>query len=112
MYKLYQNIFLYGLNLSYVLYFLAFLGITSFAPEYLSHLRIFLKIYIALLLIYFYNPIVYKKKKFTDFDRRLAFSAGIFLLLSTTLVDGLEEYIKEKGLLIKEKGLRIFNSYA
>jgi len=96
--KLYQNIFLYGLNVSYVLYFLAFLGLSSLAPQYLSHLRIFLKIYVALLLIYFYNPITYKEKKFTDFDRRLAFSAGIFLLLSTTLIDGIEEYLKKKGI--------------
>ena len=38
------------------------LGISSLAPEYLSYLRIFLKIYVALLLIYFYNPITYKEK--------------------------------------------------
>ena len=103
--KLYENIFLYGLNFSYILYFLAFLGITSLAPDYISYLRIFLKIYVALLLIFFYNPITYKEKKFTDFDRKLAFQAGIFLLLSTTLVDGIEEYLKKKG-------LNIFNFYA
>ena len=68
------------------------------APEYLSYLRNFLKIYIGLLLIYFYNPIMYKEKKFTSFDRNLVFSAGIFLLLSTTLLSGIEEYIKENGL--------------
>ena len=93
--KMYQKIFLYGLNLSYILYFIALLGITSFAPEYLSYLKFFLKIYIGLLLIYFYNPIIYKEKKFTDFDRKLVFSAGIFLLLSTTIVSGIEKYIQE-----------------
>lgn len=103
--KFYENLFLYGLKLSYVLYFLAILGISSLAPKYLSNLRIILKIYIALLLIYFYNPITYKEKKFTDFDRQLAFSAGIFLLLSTTLVDGIEEYFKKKG-------MKVINFYA
>lgn len=103
--KFYENLFLYGLKLSYVLYFLAILGISSLAPKYLSNLRIILKIYIALLLIYFYNPITYKEKKFTDFDRQLAFSAGIFLLLSTTLVDGIEEYLKKKG-------MKVINFYA
>lgn len=98
--KVYQNIFLYGLNLSYVLYFLAMLGISSLAPQYLSYLRIFLKIYVALLLIYFNNPLTYKEKKFTDFDRKLAFSAGIFLLLSTTLVDSIELFLKDKTKLI------------
>ena len=98
--KIYQDIFLYGLNFSYILYFLAMLGITSLAPEYLSQLRIFLKIYVALLLIYFYNPVTYKEKKFTDFDRKLAFSAGIFLLLSTTIVDSIEIFLKDKSTLI------------
>lgn len=98
--KVYKDIFLYGLNFSYVLYFLAMLGISSLAPQYLSNLRIFLKIYVALLLIYFYNPITYKEKKFTDFDRKLAFSAGIFLLLSTTIVDSIELFLKNKTKLI------------
>ena len=98
--KVYQDIFLYGLNFTYVLYFLAILGISSLAPEYLSSLRIYLKIYVALLLIYFYNPITYKERKFTDFDRKLAFSAGIFLLLSTTIVDSIELFLKDKTKLI------------
>ena len=98
--KVYKDIFLYGLNFSYVLYFLAMLGISSLAPQYLSNLRIFLKIYVALLLIYFYNPITYKEKKFTNFDRKLAFSAGIFLLLSTTIVDSIELFLKNKTKLI------------
>ena len=98
--KLYQNILLYGLNFSYVLYFFAMLGISSLAPQYLSRLRIFLKIYVALLLIYFYNPLTYKEKKFTDFDRKLAFSAGIFLLLSTTIVDSIELFLKDKTKLV------------
>jgi len=55
---------------------------------------------VALLLIYFYNPITYKEKKFTDFDRKLAFSAGIFLLLSTTIVDSIELFLKDKTKLI------------
>jgi hypothetical protein len=94
--KVYQNIFLYGLNFSYILYFLVMLGISSLAPKYLSYLRVFLKIYIALLLIYFYNPLTYREKKFTNFDRKLVFSAGIFLLLSTTIVDSVELFLKEK----------------
>ena len=98
--KVYQDIFLYGLNFSFVLYFLAMLGISSLSPQYLSNLRIFLKIYVSILLIYFYNPISYKEKKFTDFDRKLAFSAGIFLLLSTTIVDSIELFLKDKTKLI------------
>jgi hypothetical protein len=97
MYKIYQNVFLYGLNVSYILYFLAIIGVGSLAPQYLSVLRRFLKIYVGLLLIGLYNPFTYKDRKFTDIDRKLVFSAGIFLLLSTTLVSSLEVYIKDEG---------------
>tara|TARA_B100000965_G_C19504848_1_gene719140 strand:+ start:630 stop:953 length:324 start_codon:yes stop_codon:yes gene_type:complete len=103
--KVYQKIFLYGLNASYVLYFLAVLGISSFAPKYLSYLRNFLKIYIGLLLVFLYNPITYKDKGFSEFDRKLVFSSGTFLLLSTTLISGIEEYIRQKS-------TNIINAYA
>ena len=96
MYKIYQNIFLYGLNLSYVLYFFAILGAGSLAPEYLSSLRGFLKIYIGLLLVGLYNPITYKEGNFTNLDRKLVFSAGVFLLLSTTLISTVEAYVMEQ----------------
>lgn len=98
--KIYQNVFLYGLNLSYILYFFVIIGFTSYAPEYLSNLNIFLKTYIGVLLLYFYNPITYKENRFGDFDRRLVFSAGIFLLFSTTLVSGIQEYIQNNGIKI------------
>mgnify|MGYP001298095993 CR=1 FL=1 len=95
--KIYQNIFQYGLNASYVLYFLAILGAGSMAPEYLSTLRGFLKIYIGLLLVGLYNPLTYKERNFTEQDRKLVFSAGVFLLLSTTLVSTVERYVMEQS---------------
>ena len=98
--KIYKDIFLYGINISYVLYFMVFIGISSMAPKYLSILKNFLQIYIALLLIYLYNPLTYKKRNFTDFDRKLVFSAGTFLLLSTTLIGTVEEYLKLNNFLI------------
>lgn len=96
MYKLQQNIFIYALNISYILYFLAILGVGYTAPRHLSTLRGFLKIYIGLLLVGLYNPLTYKERKFTDIDRKLVFSAGVFLLLSTTLVSTIESYLIEK----------------
>ena len=94
--KFYQKIFLYILNILYILYFIALFGITSYAPQYLEYLRSFLKYYISALLIGLYNPITYKERSFGEFDRKLVLSAGIFLLLSTTLISGVEEYIRHK----------------
>jgi len=94
----YKKIFLYGINASYILYFIVLFGIGGYAPEYLSYLRSFLKIYIAILLIILYNPYTFKKKKeFGEFDRKLVFSSAIFLLLSTTAISGVEEYFRQQS---------------
>tara|TARA_B100001741_G_C16213987_1_gene441645 strand:- start:282 stop:611 length:330 start_codon:yes stop_codon:yes gene_type:complete len=94
--KIYQDVVLISLNISYVLYILAIFGITLIAPKYVEYLRTFLKIYIGLILVTLYNPITYKERGFTYFDRRIVFSAGMFLLLSTTLISAMEEYIRKK----------------
>ena len=53
--KLYENIFVYGMNTSYILYIVALFGITGFAPEYLDYLKNFLKFYVAAILILLYR---------------------------------------------------------
>lgn len=93
--KIYQQVFLFGLNVSYVLYFMVILGVGSLSPQYLTDLRQYLKVYIGILLVVLYNPLTYKEKMFTDFDRKLVFSSGVFLLLSSTLVSGIELYVNE-----------------
>tara|TARA_Y100000389_G_C17308954_1_gene436945 strand:- start:453 stop:782 length:330 start_codon:yes stop_codon:yes gene_type:complete len=95
--KLYQNIFLYGLYLSYLLYFIVLFGLSGYAPEYLDYLRTFLKLYISIILITLYNPFYYKKKEFDQFDKNIVFSCAVFLLLSTSLTQGIEEYIMNKS---------------
>jgi len=92
-----EKIFLYSINVSYVLYFFVLLGIGNFAPHYLELLKNFLKIFVGTLLFIRYNPITYKKKQFSEFDRRLVFSSSIFLLLSTALVGSIETNLKNKA---------------
>jgi hypothetical protein len=92
--SIWQKVFLYAINVSYILYLIVLLGVGGYAPQYLDYLRNFLKFYIAFILIILYNPLVRVKKKFDEFDRRIAFSSGIFLLLSTTIIASLEEYIR------------------
>ena len=55
--KLHQKIFYYGLYLSYLLFFIAFTGIVSISPEYLTTLDKILKYYIAGFLIIRFNPL-------------------------------------------------------
>lgn len=66
-----------------VLYIAIVFGLWSSAPEYLGDLQYYVKIYVALFLIYRFNP--FRHVKFTSLDRRIAFSAGVFLLGTSLL---------------------------
>lgn len=91
--SIYKSIFLYGNMILYILSFFVIFGITTIAPIYLKYIRSFLQIYIGILLIILYNPLTFKKKDFTEFDRKLIFSSGIFLLLSSALISIIEQNI-------------------
>jgi hypothetical protein len=63
---------------SIALYVIIALGLWSRAPQYLEDLQYYVKIYVALFLIYRFNP--FRNVKFTNLDRKIAFSAGVFLI--------------------------------
>lgn len=66
-----------------ILYLGIFLGLWASAPQYLSDLQYYIKIYVGLFLIYRFNP--FRNIKFTDLDRRIAFTAGMLLVASYIL---------------------------
>ena len=94
--KFYEIIFFYGINISFILYILVFFGIGSFAPEYLDIIQYILKIFVGLILLILYNPLTYKKREFREFDRSIVFTSGLFLLLSTTLFQSIQNYLKHQ----------------
>ena len=94
--KFSELLFLYSINISFVLYIIVLLGIGGFAPQYLQYLKTFLQIYIGILLVITYNSFTYTERKFGEFDRQLVFSSGIFLLLSTTIIGSYERFLQNK----------------
>ena len=70
--------------MSYILLFASYIGFSNTAPEYLETMDYYIKIYICLFLIWRFNPLR-KLDKFTELDRKIAFSAGLFILTTTTL---------------------------
>ncbi len=87
---LHETIYTYTLYASYILYAIVLFGITKFAPQYLEYLKNFIKIYISLLLIIKFNPFAKSGKHLSDFDRKVVFSAGIYLLLTTSIISIVE----------------------
>jgi len=80
----YENIYKYGKILFYILYFLAFFGLWDKAPIYFKDVDYFFKIFIAIMLIILFNPLT-NKTTFTKLHKKIVFSAGVFLLTSTSL---------------------------
>ena len=105
-----EMFFLYLLRASFVLYIVVLLGVGGFAPQYLEQLKSFLRIYIGVLLVIYYNPITYNERKFGEFDRQLVFSSGIFLLLTSTIIASIESYLQYNAKLIINTGLNTISN--
>jgi len=79
--------------LSYSLYILFAIGIIKNAPEYLDSLDYYVKIYVSLFLLWRFNPL--RKIIFTDLDRKVAFSAGLFLFSTTAINKIIKIYLDD-----------------
>jgi hypothetical protein len=88
----YQGIFFdFFVYLSYILIFVSAIGTSQVDPKYLNSLDYYIRIYICLFLIWRFNPLR-SKYEFTDLDRKIAFSAGAFILTTTALNEYLVQF--------------------
>lgn len=86
---------------NYILYTIIFLGISSTAPKYLDELNFYVHIYIAVFLLYRFNP--FRKIQFNNLDRKVAFSAGLFILTTSSLNELALNYVHDIQTFIKGK---------
>jgi len=77
--------------ISWTLYACLLLGISTKAPIYLNTLDYYVKIYISLFLLWRFN--MFRTIKFTELDRKIAFSAGLFLFATTAINQYLTQYL-------------------
>lgn len=82
--KTHEQFFNFTIYLSYFLYFVAYFGLISKAPQYVQLLQTFVKLYISLYLVIKFN--YFSSLKFDQSDKKIAFNAGLFLL--TTIIFG------------------------
>ena len=95
-YKWYQQIYLYSIYMSFLLFGLTLTGIAEIAPVYSLNLQLFLRYYVCIFLIIRFNPYTDNakiSKMDALIDRKVAFTSGIFLLLSTSIIDVVSKYI-------------------
>lgn len=105
LHKLQERFFDLFILVSYILIIISAFGLFQSAPKYLNTLDYYVRIYICLFLIWRFNPFR-RYYEFTELDRKIAFSAGLFILTTTALNEYLN-YIKEKAkiLIINDKNL-------
>lgn len=82
------DIFIY---ISWILYLAILFGVSVNAPSYLDNVDYYAKLYVSLFLLYRFN--VFRKVTFTELDRKIAFSAGVFLFATTALNQILTQYL-------------------
>ena len=74
------DIFKWVSRLSWLIFILLIIGYFKTPPAFFVTFTFFVKVFIALFLIYRFNS--YRTKiTFTELDRKIAFSAGCFILL-------------------------------
>lgn len=90
-YAFQDKVFDYVTFLTYFLYVVAALGLSASAPQYLDDLLFYTKLYVSVFLIYRFNP--FRHTKFTPLDAKIAYNAGIFLLLTIAINSVIKSYI-------------------
>ena len=86
--KLYERFYLYGSYLFYILYVITLFGLWKESPQYLKTLEYGLQLLIGVILIVLNNP--FSKHTYTKTDKKIAFSAGIFIITASSLTKFLQ----------------------
>lgn len=87
------NLFKISIFIIYLLYFLAFLGITYIDKSKIRLLSISVASIICVILMLRFHP--FRHHEITDFDRTIIFSAASFLFINTFVTEIYSQYIKD-----------------
>lgn len=77
-----KKIYMFLTYSAYILYITIFLGVWNTAPQYLDDVNYYLKVFIGLVLVITFNPVI--KITPSYIHKNISFSAGLLLLTSTT----------------------------
>jgi hypothetical protein len=87
-----ESVFTYTVLLLNIAYVGLAIGLLSKKPEILDKIHYALQVFISVFLVWRFNPLF--PAKFTEFDRKVAFSAGTFLFTITIVDYYLAGYVK------------------
>jgi len=97
-----KDLFVYGTLLVNIIYVFFALGFLSDKPDYVDTIEFWLKAYMGVYLVWRFNPLY--PLTFSDFDRKVIFSAGSFLFTITIVEVYLIPHVNAfKGLIFTSK---------
>ena len=82
--------------LVYVLLFFTMIGVSGISNDaqyYLNIVQFVMQIYVGLLLVIRFHPFKTEKVNFSELDRKVAYTAGIFVLSTTSLANYLKAFV-------------------
>lgn len=80
-----------------VLYFVSIFKVWKKAPKYLKYVDLIFSFIVGILLIVIYNPL--NTKPITNFNKKIAFSAGIAILVNSYIMQYLTKTILNNDIL-------------
>jgi len=89
----YESVFEITVFLIHVGYIALAIGALSEEPQILGIVDYWIKVFVGLFLMYRFNPYVHIK--FTEFDRKVIFSAGLFMFVTTIVNTYLRMYVQK-----------------
>ena len=90
--KWHQDLYTYIVNISNILLIISVTGIMSLSPVYLNVIQKFTLYYTCFVLLARFNPFIYKSNQCNLHDRKIAFSAGMTLFVTTSLFHFFEKF--------------------
>jgi hypothetical protein len=83
--------YLWAVFIIHLTYAIVLVGLVEAEPSYLTTIEYYVKVYVSIFLIMRFNP-YYHTRQFTETDRRIVFSAAIFIVTTSVLKHVIEEY--------------------
>ena len=75
-----------------VTYLAVLIGLVGTAPEYIETLEKYIKVYVAIFLIWRFNPLT-STGKFTELDRKIVFASALTVLTTSALNSTIQYYL-------------------
>ena len=91
LWHLHTSAYLWSVFLIHVTYAIVLIGLVETEPQYLTTIEYYVKVYVSIFLIWRFNPYSHTGK-FTEIDRRIVFSAALFILTTSALKHVIDQY--------------------